>query len=75
MEEFLSLYDYLGCAAGIELGKQVATYASELKVGFKIRPISNAKYTGNVMTYPKSFLEWYFKESDTEGLTYGKSKK
>ena len=26
-----------------------------------MREISNPKYTGNVMLYPKSFLEEYFK--------------
>ena len=60
MAEFISLYDYLGPAAGKELGKRVADYASSSRVGYKIRQVSNTKYTGPIMLYPKSFLELYF---------------
>ncbi len=61
MTEFISLYDYLGRAAGKELGKQVADYALASRVSYKIRQVSNPKYAGPVMLYPKSFLELYFK--------------
>lgn len=67
-EKFLSLYDYLKRAAGSELGKQVATRAAELNVGFKTRHVSNAKYTGEIMLYPESFLKWYFKTPDADEM-------
>ena len=59
---YLSLFDYLGKAAGSTLGKQVAEAAKEAKVPHEIRYVSNPTYTGNVMLYPKSFLDDYFNE-------------
>ena len=59
--EMVSLYDYLGRAAGSELGKQVATAAAKAGVKHEIREVSNTKYTGPIMLYPKSFLDLYFK--------------
>ena len=59
--EMISLYDYLGRAAGPDLGKQVATAAAKTGVKHEIREVSNSKYTGPIMLYPKSFLELYFK--------------
>ena len=56
----MSLYDYLGYAAGGELGKQVAYAAAKAKVQHGIRHVSNSKYTGEVMLYPKYFLVEYF---------------
>ena len=61
MTEFISLYDYLGKAAGNELGKQVADYALACLVPHDVRHIITASYKGPVMLYPKSFLELYFK--------------
>jgi hypothetical protein len=60
MTEFISLYDYLGKAAGKELGKRVAEYATLAVVRTKARQISNPAYTGFVTLYPKAFLELYF---------------
>ena len=51
----ISLYDYLGRAAGPELGRKVAQAASSQKIKFEMREISNPTYQGNVMLYPKSF--------------------
>ena len=59
--EMISLYDYLGRAAGSELGKQVATAAAKTGVKHEIREVSNIKYTGPIMLYPRSFLDLYFK--------------
>ena len=59
--EMVSLYDYLGRAAGPDLGKQVATAAAKAGVKSEIREVSNIKYTGPIMLYPKSFLDLYFK--------------
>ncbi len=61
MTEFISLYDYLGRAAGNELGKQVADYAAAARVPHQIRQVVNTKYAGPIMLYPKAFLELYFK--------------
>ena len=63
----ISLYDYLGHAAGPELGKQVATAAAKAGVKIEIREVSNVKYTGPIMLYPKSFLDLYFKGGLNEG--------
>jgi hypothetical protein len=60
--EMLSLYDYLGKAAGEELGKEVWTAAAEANVPTQLREISNPKYTGKVTLYPKDFLDFYFRE-------------
>jgi transposase len=60
MSNMMSLYDYLGHAAGGELGKEVAEAAAKAKVGFEIREVSNPKYTGKIMLYPEAFLKEYF---------------
>jgi hypothetical protein len=60
MSNMISLYDYLGHAAGSELGKQVADAAARAKVGFETREVSNPKYAGKVMLYPENFLREYF---------------
>jgi hypothetical protein len=61
-EKMLSLYDYLGRAAGTDLGKEVMdaarAYPKFIKV--EIREVSNPSYTGKVMLYPQWFLEEYF---------------
>ena len=67
--EMVSLYDYLGRAAGPELGKQVATAAAKAGVKHEIREVSNSKYTGPIMLYPKSFLDLYFKGGLNEGAS------
>ena len=61
-EQLLSLYDYLGKAAGAEIGKQVYNKAKELKIKVSTRHVSNRKYSGPVVIYPASFLELYFKK-------------
>jgi hypothetical protein len=59
-ENYISLYDYLGKAAGGELGKKVYKYAQFKNVKPKIRTIENTKYKGEVMLYPKWLLQEYF---------------
>lgn len=61
MDEYLSLFDFLGKAAGKELGKQVNLEAQKFNVHTKQREVSNEKYKGKIMLYPKSFLETYFR--------------
>ena len=62
--EMMSLYDFLGRAAGGELGKQVAEAAAKAKVGFQTKEVSNPRYKGSVMMYPKSFLTEYFNQQN-----------
>ena len=54
--EMMSLYDYLGRAAGPELGQKVATAAAAAGVKGSMREVSNPAYKGPVMLYPKSFF-------------------
>ena len=67
--EKISLYDYLGHAAGPELGKQVASAAARAGVKGSMREVSNPVYKGPVMLYPKSFLDLYFKGGLNEGIS------
>ena len=60
MSNMLSLYDYLGYAAGGELGKEVASAAAKSNVKFETREVNNPKYSGKVMLYPEGFLKEYF---------------
>tara|TARA_R100000951_G_scaffold81680_1_gene69319 strand:+ start:661 stop:873 length:213 start_codon:yes stop_codon:yes gene_type:complete len=57
----ISLYDYLGKAAGKELGNKVNTYARLRKQPFKQRYVENPVYKGRVFLYTKEFLDEYFK--------------
>ena len=60
MEEYLSLYDFLGHPAGPELGAKVASAAKFSNVKILTKEIFNPRYQGIIMTYPQSFLEDYF---------------
>ena len=63
----MSLYDYLGYAAGPELGKEVAETATKLQETIKTREISNTRYKGIVHLYRREFLDEYFKKKVYEG--------
>lgn len=69
MEEagLMSLYDYLGYAAGQELGAEVAKTAVALKETIKTREISNTRYKGVVHLYRREFLDEYFGNKIYEG--------
>jgi len=56
----MSLYDYLGRAAGPSLGKDICEVAVKLKETIHEREISNSKYTGKVHLYRREFLDEYF---------------
>ena len=56
----ISLYDYLGRAAGSDLGKQVAIAASKAGIKSEIREVSHIGYKGPIMLYPRTFLENFF---------------
>lgn len=62
MEEvvLISLYDYLGYAAGSELGKQVAAVATKSKEKIGRRLVTNTRYKGEVLLYRREFLQEYF---------------
>ena len=66
----MSLFDYLGHAAGSDLGKAVATSASSQKIKIEIRQVANKKYTGPVMLYPKYFLDSYFVKKEETKLPF-----
>ena len=55
-----SLYDYLGEAAGPELGKDVYKVALEMKEPVSTREVETTYYNGKVMLYRKEFLKKYF---------------
>ena len=66
--EYLSLYEYLGKAAGSELGKQVWEAASKQGIKAQSREVSNHKFEGTILLYPKDFLEMYFLKETTSYL-------
>ena len=71
-QPFLSLYEFLGKAAGEELGKKVAAAASKINLKLETREISNPKFTGKVLLYPKDFLEGFFQEPEPmDSITLG----
>ena len=69
MEQMMSLYDYLGKAAGSALGKQVYLEASIKRIKIDKKHVSNPVYTGQIIMYPKSFLDSYFLELTKKNIT------
>ena len=65
MNEYKSLYEYLGHAAGPELGKAVAAAAGKQGINITSHAVSNPKYTGTILKYPVSFLNEYFGRTTT----------
>lgn len=59
-DTYVSLFDFLGRPAGIELGTKVYKESCRRNEKTKIRNISNKKYTGKIMLYRQEFLEQYF---------------
>ena len=55
-----SLFDYLGRAAGKQLGLEVAIYARQQKTQIETRQVSNPAYSGNVNLYTEDFLLSFF---------------
>ena len=62
----LSLYDYLGHAAGVKLGDEVNKVAQLRDIPARTRQVNNPKYEGKVMLYPKWFLDEHFGNSQKE---------
>jgi len=61
-EKLVSLFEYLGRAAGAELGKQVATAATRAHETMDIRIVNTKTYKGKVMLYREIFLDEYFQK-------------
>lgn len=68
--EMLSLYDYLGKPAGSELGKQVADAAMAEKIKINAKYVSNPKYSGDILMYPKDWLDKYFQVLQVDNLPF-----
>lgn len=69
--EYKSLFDFLGKAAGPQLGKEVAKAAALEGIPTQIKNVSNKQYKGEIKMYPIFWLEQYFDtgaKSDTEIL-------
>ena len=68
----ISLYDYLGHAAGPDLGKKVASAAARAGVKHEIREVNHKGWKGPIMLYPRTFLDLYFRGGLNEGGNSGK---
>jgi hypothetical protein len=64
----ISLYDYLGRAAGCDLGKQVKQFANSRRAKQDIRFVSNPKYTGKVMLYERELLDEFFNQEKSSQI-------
>ena len=62
MEEtnFMSLYDYLGKAAGPTLGNQVFAFSKREKQKVMTKEVNQGGFNGKVLCYDPHFLERYF---------------
>jgi hypothetical protein len=60
-DEYLSLYEYLGRAAGSKLGAEIKKIAVENGVSTQMKDVPHSGFEGQVLTYPKSFLELTFR--------------
>jgi hypothetical protein len=68
----ISLYDYLGHAAGPDLGKKVASAAARAGVKHEIREVNHRGWNGPIMLYPRDFLDNFFGGGLGEGRGSGK---
>jgi hypothetical protein len=59
--EMVSLFDYLGHAAGASLGAAVYQVARRTREKVDTREVVTKTYKGKVMLYRKAFLTEYFK--------------
>jgi hypothetical protein len=60
----ISLFDYLGRAAGRKLGMFVWEKAKLKNIPTGEKTVSYKKYSGKIKTYPKEFLDEVFLEID-----------
>jgi len=64
MQEFMSLYDYLGQPGGRKLGQEVYAAAKAGNEPVEQRTVTTQKYNGRVLLYRRSFLESYFTKNN-----------
>lgn len=57
---FMSLYDFLGKAAGPTLGKQVFAFAKKENQRPMTKQVNQGGFNGKVLCYDPLFLEKYF---------------
>lgn len=55
-----SLFEYLGHAAGVELGEEVYRAAKQNKQAVDVKLVKTKTYEGRVMLYSEAFLKEYF---------------
>jgi len=65
-QELISLFDYLGHAAGTQLGTQVYEVAKRIKEPVDTRYVKTKTYEGKVVVYRRAFLDEYFAKSKTD---------
>jgi len=69
--EYKSLYQYLGKAAGGELGKKVMDKAIKYEIKYQKQEVDPKLVPcGFVYSYPVNFLDNFFKKTNT-GSTFG----
>jgi len=61
---YYSLYEYLGKAAGEELGLKVNAVAIEKNQPIVKQYVENSVFKGKVMCYTKNFLDSYFNKTE-----------
>jgi len=59
-QALLSLYDYLGHAAGSELGKRVNNFAMSRNEENETRDVKTQSYEGKIQLYRREFLDEFF---------------
>jgi hypothetical protein len=60
--ELISLYDYLGKAAGKELGGKVYQFANIMGAKTDTKTVSHSPYQqGRIMVYERHFLDQFFR--------------
>lgn len=67
LDNYVSLFTYLGKKAGPDLGKKVYAASVEQRQPSITEPIKSKTYTGTVRLYKRDFLDSYFKS--TQGFT------
>jgi hypothetical protein len=67
-DEMMSLYEYLGHAAGSDLGKRVSEAAMLHGARIEERQVDTRTYSGRILMYPKDFLQAYFNNTLPEPI-------
>lgn len=67
-EPTVSLFDYLGYAAGARLGKEVAAAAAKCREKIASKQITTRTYAGNVLMYRSQFLKEFFDSKESLGV-------